>query len=385
MTRIHWLGAGLSAVPGIRRLIKQGHGVTVWNRTVEKAITATNSLEGDFDVKEFTPEALAATLKKGDIAVSMLPGDFHVAVADLCLKAEANFVSSSYIAPEMKALDTAAKEKGLSFVNEVGLDPGVDHLMAHMLMDDYRNSEAYSEDNEHYFRSYCGGLSEEPNDFCYKFSWSPLGVLKALRSPSRSVREGKEYNVSRPWDAVESYDITLKNGNETFEVYPNRDSYAYLEEYGFGKNMNVQQFVRGTLRYGGWSSAWSDLFKEIETLEGPEGDQRLVDISADLWDKYAVAEDEADRVVLSVDLWAKRDGKEVYNKSYVMDAYGDKDHTAMARLVSTPVSYAVEAIIKGEIAPGVSPAPEDIAVAGKWLEQLQESGESMAIVDHLAQ
>ncbi|WP_417432138.1 saccharopine dehydrogenase family protein [Kiloniella sp.] len=384
MARIHWLGAGLSTVPGIRRLIERGHSVTVWNRTVEKAQEATKGLSDDFDIKAFSREALKSDLKTGDLAVSMLPGDFHVAVAQMCLNAGASFVSSSYIAPEMRALDAVAKEKGLTLVNEVGLDPGIDHLMAHVLMDDYKNSPAFAKDNAHYFRSYCGGLSEEPNDFCYKFSWAPLGVLKALRSPSKSLRDGKVYDVSRPWDAVEAYDIDLEKGSETFEVYPNRDSYPFMDEYGFGKDWNVQQFVRGTLRYGGWSTAWSDLFKEIETLKGEAGDKRLAEISADLWDKYALVEGEHDRVVLSVDLWAERNGEQVYNKSYVMDAYGDDTHTAMARLVSTPVSYAVEAVLKGEIAPGVSAAPSNVKVAKQWLDDLQAAGEKMAIVDHLA-
>ena len=80
----------------------------------------------------------------------------------------------------MRALNDAAKEKNLCFVNEVGLDPGIDHSMSHALVDDYKNSPKFSADNEHSFLSYCGGLSDIPNDFCYKFSWSPLGVLKAL-------------------------------------------------------------------------------------------------------------------------------------------------------------------------------------------------------------
>ena len=78
MARIHWCGAGLSAVPGLRRLIEQGHGVTVWNRTLERAEEAVAGLEGDFDCREFSLDALTAALAPGDVAVSMLPGDFHV-------------------------------------------------------------------------------------------------------------------------------------------------------------------------------------------------------------------------------------------------------------------------------------------------------------------
>ena len=127
MARIHWLGSGLSTVPGIRRLIEEGHKVSVWNRTVEKAEAATAGLSGDFDVRAFSMDAFEAALEKGDLAVSMLPGDFHVAVANICLDKGANFVSSSYISPEMKDLDAKAKELGLTAVNEVGLDPGIDH------------------------------------------------------------------------------------------------------------------------------------------------------------------------------------------------------------------------------------------------------------------
>ena len=382
MARIHWLGSGLSTVPGIRRLIERGHTVTVWNRTVEKAEAATAGMTGDFDIKAFSMEAFEADLQAGDLAVSMLPGDFHVAVADLCLNTGANFVSSSYIAPEMKALDAKAKEKGLTLVNEVGLDPGMDHMMAHVLMDDYRSSEVFSPDNEHYFRSYCGGLSEVKNDFCYKFSWAPLGVLKALRSPSKSLCDGEVYNVTRPWDAVQDYTLDLPKGRETFEVYPNRDSFPFMEEYGFTEDWNTQLFVRGTLRFGGWSTAWADVFKEVETLEGPEGEARLVELSEDLWQKNALNEGEHDRVVLSVDLWAKKDGKEVYNKSYLMDAYGDDEHTAMARLVSTPVSFAVEAVLNGEIPAGVHAAPH--AQSKLWLAELKAMGQDLGILDHLS-
>ncbi|MEP3244246.1 MAG: saccharopine dehydrogenase family protein [Sneathiella sp.] len=384
MAHIHWLGAGLSSVPGIRRLIQAGYEMTVWNRTLEKAEAAVDGLIGSFDAQSFSMEAFTESLQAGDVAISMLPGDFHPVVAKICLDKGAHFVSSSYLSPQMVELDGFAKEKGLSFVNEVGLDPGVDHLMAHMVMDDYRKSGAYSPSNGHYFRSYCGGLSEKPNDFRYKFSWSPLGVLKALRSPSKSVKDGDVFDVSRPWDAVDDYKVQLPKGEEVFEVYPNRDSLPYISEYGFDDSMVMKQFVRGTLRYGGWANAWADIFEEVETLEGEAGDQRLAEMSADLWDKYAVEDGEADRVVLCVDLWAQADGKDVYNKSYVMDAYGDAEHTAMARLVSVPVSFAVEGILKGDFAPGVQAAPSDTKIAGKWLQALQDLGEDMTLVDHLA-
>ena len=200
---IHWCGTGLSAIPGLRRLIEAGREVVVWNRTVTTAEKAVGDIQKD--IRAFKMSAITDATQAGDIVVSMLPGDWHVPLAELCIAKGAHFVSSSYIAPEMRALDDAAKAAGIVSMNEVGLDPGIDHLMAHVLVADYRSSEAYDVDNELSFISYCGGIPRTPNPFRYKFSWSPLGVLKALRSPSKSIRDFKEFNVTRPWDAISTY------------------------------------------------------------------------------------------------------------------------------------------------------------------------------------
>lgn len=381
MPRLHWCGAGLSAVPGIRRLIERGHSVTIWNRTLEKAKEAAIGLSGDFETRVFDVEALRTTLNPKDIVISMLPGDFNVPVAKLCLDAGAHFVSSSYISPEMAALDGAATDKGLVLANETGLDPGLDHSMAHDLVASYRASAAYDPANKVSFYSYCGGLSEVPNDFRYKFSWSPLGVLKALRSPSRSLRDGKEFDVARPWDAISDYTLDLPGGAETFEVYPNRDSLPFMKDYQFDPAWPVGDFVRGTLRYGGWSTAWADIFREVETLEGPEGDARLAEMSADFWNRYAVEDGEADRVVLAVELKAENAGETVWRQTWRMDAYGGDEGSAMARLVSLPVSLMVEAVMAGEIAPGVSAAPSDPALVARWLDCAQGIARYMEKVD----
>ena len=116
------------------------------------------------DIRTYDIDALEAALEPGDIAVSMLPADQHVGIAERCLKRGAHFVSSSYIAPEMHALDGAFREQGLVSVNEVGLDPGIDHLMAHDLVARYRTSAAYDIDNVLSFTSYCGGVPKIPND-----------------------------------------------------------------------------------------------------------------------------------------------------------------------------------------------------------------------------
>ena len=373
---VHWCGTGLSSVPGLRRLIQDGHPVVVWNRTLEKARAAVGDLIDD--IRVFDPASLAEAVQAGDVIVSMLPGDWHVELAQIAIANGAHFVSSSYIAPEMRALDPAARQAGVALVNEVGLDPGIDHLMAHHLVADYVKSAAYDIENVISFKSYCGGVPKVPNAFRYKFSWAPVGVLKALRSPSKSIRHFTELEVQRPWDAISRYDAPLPQP-ETFEVYPNRNSLPFMADYRFDPRWSVKEFVRGTLRLNGWTDAWADIFAEV----GNADDARLTEMAEDLLARNAYAEGEADRVVLCVDLLAEKDGRAVWHKTYVMDASGDARGTAMARLVSVPVSLAIEAVLKREIPPGVSPAPHDPKLVERWLDEVQTLAQHLMVVDHL--
>jgi saccharopine dehydrogenase (NADP+, L-glutamate forming) len=377
---IHWCGTGLSAIPGLRRLLQADDAVTVWNRTTAKATEAVGDLTDD--IRAFDIDALSDALSPEDIVVSMLPGDWHVPLAQLCLTKGAHFVSSSYISPEMRALDGAARDKGLCFVNEVGLDPGIDHLMAHELVAAYRASSAYDAGNTLSFISYCGGIPKHPNPFRYKFSWSPLGVLKALRSPSRSIRDFTQLDVNRPWDAISRYDAPLP-APETFEVYPNRDSLPFMADYKFNPDWQVKEFVRGTLRLRGWAEAWADVFAEIETLKGDAGETRLAEMSDQFWAENAYDDGEPDRVVMCVSLKAENNEQPVWHQTYTMDAWGDADGTAMARLVSVPVSLAVQAVARRAIPAGVSAAPSDPKLVKQWLAEIDTLAQHLAIVDHL--
>ena len=377
---IHWCGTGLSSGPGLRRLLQNGHKVVVWNRTVAKAQEAVGDLAKD--IRPYSLEALTEALQPNDIAISMLPADQHVSIAKACLSKNANFVSSSYIAPEMKALDDGFKAKGLISINEVGLDPGIDHLMAHDLVARYRASPNYHADNVLSFTSYCGGVPKIANAFKYKFSWAPVGVLKALRSPSRSLRNFTEFKADRPWNAITAYDAPLPTP-ESFEVYPNRNSYPFMEDYHFDKSWKVKDFVRGTIRLNGWTKAWTPVFKEIETLSGPSGDARLAEMAAEFLVENSYAPGEPDRVILFVSLKAERAGKPVFHETWAMDAWGDERGTAMGRLVSTPVSFAVESVINKDFAPGVHPAPHDPKILNAWLAQVKPLAQYMERIDHL--
>ena len=378
---IHWCGTGLSAIPGLRRLLAAGKPVTVWNRTVDKAQEAVGDLTDD--IRAFDLDTVAAALQPGDVVVSMLPGDWHVPLAKAAIAAKAHFVSSSYIAPEMRALDDEARAAGVILMNEVGLDPGIDHLMAHALVAKYRASDAFDPENHLSFLSYCGGIPKNPNPFRYKFSWSPLGVLKALRSPSRSMKAYSELRVDRPWDAIGTYVAPLPTPEE-FEVYPNRDSIPFMAQYDFDPAWPVKDFVRGTLRLNGWTEAWKDVFAEVETLQGPEGDARLKEMSDQFWEENAYDEGEPDRVVLCVDLTAEKDGKAVFHQTYVMDAWGDERGTAMARLVSIPVALAVEAVLDRAVPAGGHAAPSDPKLLDTWLGEIDTLAQHLALIDRLA-
>lgn len=376
---IHWCGTGLSAIPGLRRLIDAGHEVTVWNRTLEKAQDAVGDITQRIHV--FDVDALGAELQAGDVVVSMLPGDWHVALAEMAIGKGAHFVSSSYIAPEMRVLDAKARAAGVVLLNEIGLDPGIDHLFAHQLVDTYRASDAFDKDANLTFKSYCGGIPKHPNPFRYKFSWSPLGVLKALRSHSKSIRDFKKLDVARPWDAISHYMAPLPTP-ESFEVYPNRDSIPFMGQYQFDPAWNVKEFVRGTLRLNGWTNAWADVFKEIETLEGPSGETRLKEMSDQFWAENAYDEGEPDRVVMFVELTAEKDGKTTWSQTYVMDAWGDENGTAMARLVSIPLSLGIEAVLAGKIDAGVSAATHDAELLPLWIAEIDKLAQHLTIVDH---
>lgn len=158
-----------------------------------------------------------------------------------------DFVSSSYIAPEMRALDAAAKTAGIASMYDVGLDPGFDHLVAHYLVDDCRESDSFDPKNGLYFIFSCGGVPKTPKLFLYNFIKFPLGVLKAPRTPFKSIREFKELDVALPWDAISIYNAPLAH-EEALEDYPNPDRLPFMEEHNCAKDWKVKQFVRGTLR-----------------------------------------------------------------------------------------------------------------------------------------
>ena len=378
MPRIHWLGTGLSSIPGLRRLLKKKYDVYVWNRTLEKAQSLLDDLTEN--IYKFDLDELGQNINSGDIVISMLPASHHLDIAKLCLKENTNLVTSSYISREFQELNYDVIKKRLVFLNEVGLDPGIDHLMAHDLVKQYKESQSYENSNTIEFFSYCGGIPKKPNDFCYKFSWSPLGVLRALKSPAKSIEEFNSVETLRPWHNVREHEISSLQ-NEKFEVYPNRDSLPFINQYDFENKWKLKKFVRGTLRNIGWKKAWQEIFQNIENIKIDSDYKKLENLSNELWDKYSYKEEEEDRVVLNVSLKASQKSNVKFDRSYLLDAWGDKKYTAMARLVSIPVALAVEAILKNKIPIGVSAAPKSSELVANWLDEIKKEAQIFKFIN----
>ena len=351
MTHIHWLGAGLSSLPGIRRLASNNHKLTVWNRTLSKAEFSINHIQSDnISAKQLDLFQLASSLEAGDIVVSQLSANMHLEIANICLKKNCHFASSSYISQTLRDLDYQAKAKNLIFINEIGLDPGIDHFFSHLLVKELKKENL--NDISVSYKSFCGGLSATSHDFKYKFSWSPIGVIKALSNKAKFIDNFNE-KIVIPYHHVSSYKIN----DEDFEAYPNRDSLPYIEEYLFSKKWKIKNFIRGTLRLNGWTEAWKDIFDMLESKSN-NLDNDIKIKSKELWAKYQYEKNEKDRVILSVSLEAiNNENKTVWRGCYELDETGSGENTAMALLVSITLSAGIDLILQNKLDPGVQAAP----------------------------
>ena len=353
MKNIHWLGSGLSSIPGIRRLASNNYNLTVWNRTLSKAEKSIDHVKTDnVAAKTFNINEIADKVEQGDIIVSQLTASMHLDIAKICLEKKCHFVTTSYLAPDIKNLNEEAVAQNLIFINEVGLDPGIDHFFSHLLVQELKSLNL--NDLSVSYKSYCGGIPAVPNDFKYKFSWSPVGVIKALNTPAKFIQHFEEKLVSQPYKEVKNYLIN----NENFEAYPNRDSLPYIEEYLFSPEWKIKEFVRGTLRLNGWTLAWKEIFNMLEKQDA-NIEEQIQQKSDELWNSYRYDKDEEDRVVLWVNLKAEQQDKKVFSSTYQLDEKGSGENTAMAKLVSITLSAAVDLMLQNKLQPGVQAAPSN--------------------------
>ncbi|MEU6543005.1 saccharopine dehydrogenase family protein [Streptomyces sp. NPDC046859] len=365
---VHWVGAGLSTGSGPARLCGTASRVRLWHRTEERAADALDrlGLTGRAAPRGYTPDALAAELAPGDVVVSMLPAAEHAVLLAACVRERAHFACSSYVSDAVLEQVPAAARAGLTVLTEAGLDPGVDHLFAHSLVGRARAALGDDLAASYTLTSYCGGVPAVPNDFRYRFSWAPAGVLNALRTPARYVEDGAERVAERPWEATRRLEV----GGETFEAYPNRDSVPFIEQYGLPPAWRPAAFVRGTLRLDGWRDAWAGVFEELTTGD----DARIAALAGELARAHPTTDADRDRVVLAVDLDVRGEDGRSWTGSCLLDLVGDAEESAMARCVSRPLALGVRHILDGSLPAGLHRSAGTAARSEEWLRELAAEG-----------
>ncbi|KAK4669504.1 saccharopine dehydrogenase (NADP+, L-glutamate-forming) [Podospora pseudopauciseta] len=247
--KVLMLGAGFVTRPTLDVLSQAGIPVTVACRTLATAQSLSSGVPNatpiSLDVSD--PTALDAEVAKHDLVISLIPYTFHATVIKSAIRNKKNVVTTSYVSPAMMELDAEAKAAGITVMNEIGLDPGIDHLYAIKTIDEVHKAGGKILS----FLSYCGGLpapEDSDNPLGYKFSWSSRGVLLALRNTGKWWQDGEVVEVQGK-DLMKTAKPYFIYPGFAFVAYPNRDSTIYKERYNIPE---AQTVVRGTLRYQGF-------------------------------------------------------------------------------------------------------------------------------------
>ena len=284
MKKVVVFGAGLVVRAHVRYLLDHGFAVTVASRTVSKAEVIVdghpNGTPMAFDIEK-DPDKLATIISEHDLAVSLLPWQYHAQVARACLDTGKHMVTTSYVQDDMTALDAEAKAKGIILLNELGVDPGIDHMTAMKVIHKVQTEGGTITT----FQSFCGGLpAPEANDnpYGYKFSWSPRGVLLAGLNTSRYRRDATVLDVpgDQLFDHVWEVPVEVEGVTIDFEGYANRDSMPYTETYGIDPR---DVMFRGTLRNRNWCASMKQVARlgmlRTDAIEGLEG-KTFADLTA---------------------------------------------------------------------------------------------------------
>jgi saccharopine dehydrogenase-like NADP-dependent oxidoreductase len=358
----------------------------------------------------------------------MLPATMHITVAKDCVRLKKNLVTASYVSNEIADLDKSAKQAGVLLLNEIGVDPGIDHMSAMAVIDDIkaRGGELKS------FRSFCGGLVHpeyDNNPWNYKFTWNPRNVVLAGQGTAQYIKEAR-YKYLPYSKLFERTDIMSILDAGEFEGYANRDSLGYREAYGLE---NISTLYRGTLRRKGYAEAWnifvqlgltddsfklehseyisnrdfvnmflpydkslsleekickqfgfaldSVIFQKIAWLGMFEEDVIGIKdaspaelLQAILENKWALGSKDKDMLVMQHQFEFLLDGKENRLNSSLLVFGEDPRYTAMAKTVGLPVAIATKLILTGQIqSKGVRiPISKDIYIP--VLKELSENG-----------
>ncbi|MAN29029.1 MULTISPECIES: saccharopine dehydrogenase family protein [Mesonia] len=378
----------------------------------------------------FKAEERQTAIKEADIVISMLPARFHIEVAKDCVNFNKNLVTASYVSDEMQALDEEVKKKGLTFMNEIGVDPGIDHMSAMQVIDRIREKGG----KMLLFESFTGGLvapESDTNLWNYKFTWNPRNVVVAGQGGAAVFMQEGTYKYIPYHRLFRRTEFLEIENHGRFEGLANRDSLKYRSVYGLD---NVRTLYRGTLRRVGFSKAWNmfvqlGMTDDTYTLQNSENmsyrefvnsflpysptdsvelktrynlkiDQddvmweKLLELDIFnphkkigiknatpaqalqkiLEDKWTLAPDDKDMIVMYHKFGYEIDGKTSQIDSTMVHIGEDQTYTAMAKTVGLPVGIATLKILNKEITtPGVL-RPITKEVYEPILKELAENG-----------
>lgn len=416
MRSILIIGAGKSTSSLVRYLLNETDTHNFKLIIADKALESAQSLAGNHpnatgvELDIFNTEAREKAIKNSDIVISMLPARYHIEVAKDCVRFNKCMVTASYVSKEMEALDKEVKEKGLTFMNEIGVDPGVDHMSAMQVIDRIRKKGG----KMLLFESFTGGLvapESDDNLWNYKFTWNPRNVVVAGQGGAAEfIQEGqyKYIPYQRLFRRTEFLQIP-KYGR--FEGLANRNSLAYRSIYGLE---DIPTLYRGTLRRVGFSKAWNvfvqlgmtddtysmqntekmsyrsfvNSFLPYSPTDSVELKLRLslkIDQDDLIWDKlveldifnsdkkigikdatpaqalqkileekWTLKPEDKDMIVMYHKFGFELEGKQKQIDSTMVSVGEDQTYTAMAKTVGLPVGIATLKILNGEITkPGV--------------------------------
>ncbi|KAM5189437.1 alpha-aminoadipic semialdehyde synthase, mitochondrial isoform 3-T3 [Callospermophilus lateralis] len=378
-------------------------------------------------------EKLSSLVATQDLVISLLPYVLHPIVAKACVASKVNMITASYITPALKELEKSVEDAGITVIGELGLDPGLDHMLAMETIDKAKEVGATIES----YISYCGGIpapEHSDNPLRYKFSWSPVGVLMNIMQPATYLLNGKVVNVTGGvsfLDAVTSMDYFP---GLNLEGYPNRDSTRYAEIYGIP---SAHTLLRGTLRYKGYSKAlngfvklglinreeypplrpeanpltWKqllcdlvgisrsstcDMLKEavLKKLGGdksqleaaewlgllgedqvPQADSIVDALSKHLALKLSYGPEEKDMIVMRDSFGIRHPSGHLENKTIDLVVYGDfNGFSAMAKTVGLPTAMAAKMLLNGEIEAKGLMGPFSKEIYGPILDRIKAEG-----------
>ena len=434
MKKILLLGAGRSASTLIKYLNEEASEMN-WQITVVDADLAllerklsnfTHCIAKSVDIRE---EASREKLLEGhDFVISLLPWTLHSLVAVDCIRLSRPLLTASYVNEEMRLLSDEAHSKGLFFMGEMGLDPGIDHMSAMVLIDQIRKDggEIIA------FHSYAGGLiakESDTNPWHYKFTWNPRNIILAGQGTAQFMDRGKL--VLQPYPRMFENAFPLEiNGDDRYEVYANRDSLPYRQILGLE---DIPGILRGTVRVRGFSKAWHALIKlgltesqthlmvvdsmqwfqlmdallpvnhQMSLLErcadflglsvndpvmdqlkwlgifedriiGPPGKALADYLQFLLEDKWQLEEGDKDLVVMEHRITYRKDGT-TYQIISTMEYEGkDETYTAMSDLVGLPLGVTCKLFFLGKLPPVTKPIPVEPGIYLPVLELLKHAG-----------